>query len=194
MTSLLRSTHLRVALLAGLGVFLAACADAPTTAVAPSAPRASVGAAINAAVSSPDAVTASPTASLLACSAATTDSASAVIGPRGGLVGVAGSTLAVPPGAVPKPTTFTFVVPASPYVQVEIHAANVAHYQFDRPVAVTISYARCDDAALPASQLGAWWIDSATAQQLGVMAGIDDRGHRRVTFITDHLSGYAVVY
>jgi hypothetical protein len=26
------------------------------------------------------------------------------------------------------------------------------------------------------------------------MAGVDDRQHRRLTFVTDHLSGYAVVY
>jgi hypothetical protein len=193
MTSPFRSTHLRVALLAGLSGLLAACADAPT-AVAPSAAPSSANVAVNASVAVPGAVTASSTASLLACPATTTESASAVIGPRGGIVGVAGSALVVPPGAVPRATNFTFVVPASPVVQVEIHAAGVEHYAFDRPVAVSISYARCSDAQLPATSLGAWWVDSSTLSQLGVMAGIDDRSHRRVTFITDHLSGYAVVY
>jgi hypothetical protein len=191
MTSLFRSTHLRVAIIAGLSGLLAACADAPTAATSSSP---SVRAAVNAAVAGSDAVTASSSATLLSCPSTTADSASAVIGPRGGLVAVQGSALAVPAGAVPKATTFTFVVPASPVVQVEIHAAGTAHYQFARPVAVSISYARCAEASLPTAPMGAWWIDSATSQQLGVMAGFDDRAHRRVTFITDHLSGYAVVY
>jgi len=169
-------------------------ADAPTAAPSSFTPPAVAGAAVNAGVAGADAIVASPTATLLSCPAAAANSASAVIGPRGGVLSVAGNALAVAPGAVRQPTAFTLVVPASPVVQVEIHAAGQEHYRFARPVAVSISYARCDDASLPASRLGAWWIDTATAQQLGVMAGIDDRAHRRVTFITDHLSGYAVVY
>ena len=193
MTNPLRSTRLRAALVVGVGALLAACTDAPTAATAPTtAPR--PGAAVNAATADPLAVTASPTATLLACPSTVADSASGVIGPRGGMIGVEGSGIVVPAGAVRTPTAFTVVVPASPVVQVEIHAAGVAHYQFVRPVAVSISYARCAAAQLPATSFGAWWIDSATLDQLGVMAGIDDRTHRRVTFVTDHLSGYAVVY
>lgn len=196
MTSLFRSTPLRVALLAGLSGLLAACAaDAPSaTAPSSSSPVPVARAAVNAAVAGIGAVTPSSATTMLACPAAAADSASAVIGPRGGVVGVAGSTLAVPPGAVRQPTLFTLVVPASPVVKVEMHPAGAEHYQFARPVAVSISYARCDAAMLPAAPLGAWWIDSATSQQLGAMAGFDDRAHRRVTFLTDHLSGYAVVY
>lgn len=189
MTSLLRSTRVRAAFLAGAAAFLAACADAPTAAAPSAAPV-----AVNAAVADRSALTASPSASLLACPSATTESATAVIGPRGGAVGVAGSALVVPPGAVRTPTAFTFVVPASPVVQVEVRADGEEHYRFARPVVMSVSYARCDDAVLPATQLGAWWIDGTTRERLGVMAGIDDRRHRRVTFITDHLSGYAVVY
>lgn len=190
MTNTLRSTRRRsAAIIAGLAALLTACADAPT-ASAPSAPRA----AVNASVAEPFAVTASPSATLLACPSTTSHSATAVIGTRGGVVAVAGSALVVPPGAVRTPTSFTLEVPASPVMRVEVTAEGAEHYEFRRPVAVSISYARCDDAMLPASSLGAWWIDDATLQRLGVMAGIDDRAHRRVTFITDHLSGYAVVY
>jgi hypothetical protein len=188
MTNLRRSTRLRAGFLAGVVVFLAACSDAPT-AVAPAAATP----AVNAAVAAPFARTASASAALLACPSATADSARAVIGPRGGYVGVGGSALVVPRGAVAKPTAFTFVVPASPVVQVEIHAAGVEHYEFARPVAVSVSYARCG-ANLPSAPLGAWWVESSTLERLGVMAAIDDRRHSRVTFITDHLSGYAVVY
>ncbi|MFL5576888.1 MAG: hypothetical protein ACJ79S_13055 [Gemmatimonadaceae bacterium] len=187
MTKLLRSTRLRAAFLASAAALLAACSDAPT---APSARPT----AVNASVADPSAVAAPTSGTLLACPSATTQSATAVIGPRGGVVGVAGSALIVPAHAVRKPTTFTFVVPASPVVQVEIHTAGATHYEFARPVAVSISYARCAADVLPDAQLGAWWVDGATLARLGVMAGIDDRQHRRVTFITDHLSGYAVVY
>ena len=190
MTNPLRSTRLRATLVVGLGALLAACADAPT---APVAPRPAAAVAVNAVIADPSAITASTTASLLACPSPVPDSATAVIGPRGGFVGVDGSAILVPAGAVRTPTTFTFVVPASPVVRVEIHTPDAEHYQFARPVAVSISYARCGD-SLPTAPLGAWWIDSATLSQLGVMAGIDDRAHQRVTFVTDHLSGYAVVY
>ena len=183
-----RSTRLGAALLAGAVALLAACSDAPT-APASSAPR-----AVNAAVADPSALTASPSASLLACPSRITRSTSAVIGPRGGMVGIAGSALVVPPGAVATPTTFTFTIPASPFLQVDVSAAGVAHYQFAHPVALSISYAHCSPSALPDAPLGAWWVDAATLEQLGVMAAVDDRHQHRVTFVTDHLSGYAVVY
>jgi hypothetical protein len=186
MTNLQRSSRRGAGFLAGLVVFLAACSDAPTAA-AP-AP------AVNAAVAEPSARPASTSATLLACPSTTADSARAVIGPRGGSVSVGGSSLVVPPSAVATPTTFTLVAPASPVVQVEVHAAGVDHYEFAHPVTVSVSYARCDDAALPTARLGAWWVDGATLERLGVMAARDDRRQRRVTFITDHLSGYAVVY
>lgn len=190
MPNLTRSFSLRAALLTGVVALLAACSDAPTApAAAPSAPR-----AVNAAVADPSAIAASPAATLFACENSRTRSASAVIGPRGGTVRVAGSALIVPPGAVPTATTFTFTLPESPYLTVDVSAAGVEHYSFARPVAISISYAHCSSASLPDAPLGAWWVDAATLEQLGVMAGVDDRQHRRLTFVTDHLSGYAVVY
>jgi hypothetical protein len=174
---------------ASLSLFVA-CSDAPTgarqTTEAPFAASASQALS--------DAVVPTTAGHALACASTISDSSTAVIGPRGGIVSVAGSALVVPPGAVRKATAFTFVVPASPIVEIEVHPATGGHYQFAHPVAISVSYARCADSALPASTLGAWWIDDATRQELGVMAGIDDRDHRRLTFITDHLSGYIVAY
>ena len=189
MPNLTRRISLRAASLAGIVALLAACSDAPTApSAAPSAPR-----AVNAAVAAPSAITASPAATLFACENSKTRSASAVIGPRGGMVVVAGSALVVPPGAVSKPTTFTFTLPASPFLTVDVSARGAEHYSFARPVAISISYAHCAN-DIPDAPLGAWWVNAATLEQLGVMAGIDDRQHRRLTFVTDHLSGYAVVY
>lgn len=189
MPNLTRRSSLRAALLAGAAALMAACSDAPTApAAATSAPR-----AVNAAVAAPTAIPASPSATLFACETNRTRSASAVIGPKGGIVGVAGSALVVPPGAVATPTAFTFTVPASPYLTVDVSAAGAEHYSFARPVAISVSYAHCSN-DLPDAPLGAWWVDASTLQQLGVMAAVDDRRHRRLTFVTDHLSGYAVVY
>jgi len=189
MPNLTRSFSLRAALLSGAIALLAACSDAPTApAAAPSVPR-----AVNASVAEPRAITASPSATLFSCENSRTRSASAVIGPDGGVVGVAGSALVVPPGAVRTPTTFTFTLPASPYLTVDVSAAGVEHYSFASPVSLTISYARCSN-DLPDAPLGAWWVDASTLEQLGVMAAVDDRRQRRLTFVTDHLSGYAVVY
>ena len=190
MPNLTRSSSLRAALLMGAVALMAACSDAPTApAAATSAPR-----AVNASVAAPAAITASPSATLFACENSKARSASSVIGPRGGMIVVAGSALVVPPGAVARATTFTFTLPESPYLTVDVSAAGVEHYSFARPVAISISYAHCASTGLPDAPLGAWWVDAATLQQLGVMAGIDDRQHRRLTFVTDHLSGYAVVY
>jgi len=190
MPNLTRSFSLRAALLSGVVALLAACSDAPTApAAAPSAPR-----AVNASVADPSATTASPAATLFACESSRSRSASAVIGPRGGMVALSGSALVVPPGAVGKPTTFTFTIPASPYLTVDVSAQGVEHYSFARPVLISISYAHCSGQGLPDAPLGAWWVNAETLEQLGVMAGVDDRQHRRLTFVTDHLSGYAVVY
>jgi hypothetical protein len=190
MPNLTRRISLRAALLSGVVAIVAACSDAPTTpAVAPSAPR-----AVNASVADPAAITASPSATLFACQTPRTQSASAVIGPRGGIVVVAGSALIVPPGAVSKATSFTFTIPASPYLTVDVSAKGAEHYSFARPVAITINYAHCSNEGLPATPFGAWWVNTSTLEQLGVMAAIDDRQHRRLTLVTDHLSGYAVVY
>ena len=190
MPNLTRSFSLRAAILSGAIALMAACSDAPTApAAAPSMPR-----AVNASVADPSAITASPSATLFACENARTRSASAVIGPRGGVVGVAGSALVVPPGAVHTPTTFTVTLPESPYLTVDVSAAGAEHYSFARPVALSISYAHCSNRNLPDAPLGAWWVDASTLEQLGVMAAVDDRRHRRLTLVTDHLSGYAVVY
>ena len=128
----------------------------------------------------------------LSCPSTHTYSASKVIGPRGGIVGVNGSALAIPPGAVPVPTRFTFIVPASDIMQVEAHAEGVEHYVFQRPVLMTIDYSRCAQSVELLPSFSAWYIDPATRSPLSWMGGVDDRLSHRLFFATDHLSGYAV--
>ena len=188
MLNRIRKTQHWIVVLA-IAASVAACSDAPT-AVPQAASPTRIAAPANALAS----VASSQGATLLACPATVARSASAMIGRRGGVVRVDGTALVVPPNAVPHPTRFTVTVPASPYVEVDVSAEGYAHYLFQRPVAITISYARCADDALPDASLEAWWFDPATLEQFGAMWGVDDRQHRRMTFITEHLSGYAVAY
>lgn len=165
----------------------AACSDAPTNPAASAArdlqyqPSASV-------------VSVSSNSSLyLACPSTQTHSASKVIGPRGGIVGVDGSALLIPPGAVPVETRFTFIVPASDIMQIEAHADGVEHYIFQRPVMMTIDYSRCANSVdRLSSSFSAWYIDTPTRSALSWMGGVDDRRSHRLFFATGHLSGYAV--
>lgn len=189
----LRSSRFLRASLAGAAVVLfGACADSP---LAPTAPGAAVP---NAALGSSSSV-ATPAAGsigdgILSCPTSVTQSATGVIGKKGGVVRVAGSELVVGPGAVKEPTAFTVVLPASPMMEIEIHAQGVDHYEFRHRVSVTMDYSRCAPSALPAASLAAWYIDSGTKGRIANMRAVDDRASRRLTFYTDHLSGYAAVY
>lgn len=129
-------------------------------------------------------------AALLACPVDTSASASAVIGRHGGVVSVGRFAMRVPPNAVRTPTLFTFTVPASDFLEVDIHAQGAAHYTFERPVTITLDYARCGTARL--SNLDAWNIDPDTKQPIERMHGHSKVGQRLFVFSTEHLSGYAL--
>jgi len=177
-----RSLPLR-ALAAGLAVLLAACADSGITAP-DGAAALDVAAARAKTVGS---------ATLLACPGLNTERASAVIGAAGGTLAVGGQVMTVPAGAVPTPTLFTMAVPPGRYMELNISAAGEAHYAFARPVSITVDYSRCRGPE-PTVALDAWHIDSATRELLQDMNGVDDRAARKVTFSTDHLSGYAIAF
>ena len=132
---------------------------------------------------------------LLACPTAEASSARAIIGPAGGTITVAGSSITIPFGAVPVPTEFEVMVPASSYMEVEIHAVGMERYVFLRPATVTIDYSRCPADAVPANAaLQGVHIDTLTKQVLELMGGAADRDDHTVRFPTGHLSGYAVAY
>lgn len=167
---------------------LSACSDAPRT----TSPRVAQFGTSNRSTAVV-ATSASAAPAYLACPSTVAQSTSAVIGPKGGVLTLDGSALAVPPGAVPVPTTFTFTLPASDLMQVEVHADGVEHYVFKRPVAVTVDYSRCAAAADPIPQsFGAWYFDPQTRKGLQFMGGVDIRALHRVVFATNHLSGYAI--
>jgi hypothetical protein len=132
---------------------------------------------------------------LLVCPTSWTQTARETIGPEGGKIGVAGSSITIPPGAVPSPTEFEVVVPASPYMEVEIHPVGMDSYLFAVPATVKISYARCPADAMPTdAALQGVYIDGATNRVLERMGGDADKVSRKLSFHTWHLSGYAIAF
>lgn len=129
---------------------------------------------------------------LVECPTDVSTEASALITPLGGVVTAGGASISVPAGAVLVPTTITVKVPASQYMEVDITADGAAHFTFQSPVTVSVSYARCTRSDINKTPLSIWYIDSATKALLANMGGTDDKSARTVTFSTDHLSGYAL--
>lgn len=132
---------------------------------------------------------------LLECPTSTTTSSSALITPLlGGVVSVGNTAIVVPVGAVLQPVDIRVTVPASRYVEAEIVAGEAEHFLFSKTVIVSLDYSRCSRDDIRLRQLSAWHIDPVTKQLLAPMGGVDDKLLRRVTFLTDHLSGYAIAF
>jgi hypothetical protein len=133
------------------------------------------------------------TGGLLVCPTNAEVRAAAWIGPAGGSVEARGATLTVPVGAVATPTQFEVVVPVSQTMVVDIHAVGAEGFQFLRPATITLNFARCDG-SIPMDSLQGANVDLATGAILEYMGGTVDRSGHRLSFLTPHLSGYAVAY
>jgi len=183
---------IRLAAALALALSAAACADSPTGALGPDAgaPRLEVSGIAD----STTAPAAPSTSQILVCPTGDRYSDRRTIGPWGGAVGTKGSTINIPAGAVSEPTEFEFIVPAGNYMAVEIHAIGHASFSFAVPVTITINYARCPSEAIPNATLAGAYIDPATGQVLQMMGGSVDRKGNKLSFSTDHLSGYAIAY
>lgn len=131
-------------------------------------------------------------ATLVECPANQTQTSSALIGALGGTLSVGNHRMVVPPLAVLGLGTFTMTVPASNYLEVEIRANGQEHYQFHRPVTLTLDYSRCTRSNIDKSPLRIFYIDPVNKQILQDLGGVDDKAARTVTVGTNHLSGYAI--
>lgn len=131
-------------------------------------------------------------ATLIECPTDVARSVTSTIGPLGGSVELDGTRITLPTGAVLLPTPITLTIPASNYMEVDIRADGAEHFQFEAPVTVAVSYARCTRSNINRNPLTVWYIDGATKTLLENMNGTDDKAARTVTFITDHLSGYGI--
>lgn len=111
------------------------------------------------------------------------------IGPQGGRIELAGFVMVVPQGALLDTTTFVMRVPESKFLKVKIRARSEQHFTFEKPVSITLNYARCRK--VPSDPTG-WYVDEDTNVQLEQMPGRNDAAAQSFTLETGHLSGYAL--
>lgn len=132
---------------------------------------------------------------LLVCPSSVTLTSTFLADPLlGGSLTLGGTTVTVPAGAVSLPTLFVVTIPASRYMEVDVHASGLTSFLFNEPATISIDYSRCTRPTARKRTLQAWYIDSDTKALLENMNGTDDKTARRVTFSTGHLSGYALAY
>ena len=77
---------------------------------------------------------------LVSCNVRNTHTASAVIGPSGGVLRVGPHFLTVPPRALNQPVRITAVAPKGRYVQIKFEPEGL---EFERRTLLTMSYAEC---------------------------------------------------
>ncbi|WP_331071626.1 hypothetical protein [Longimicrobium sp.] len=170
-------TTLHFTMLAVLAGAAASCADSPA------APPAAV---------QPALLARSTDVSPLECPAAPATSSTTTIGALGGVLEAGGHRVIIPANAVLMPTRFTMTVPASRYVEVDVKAAGLEHFEFLQPVVLSLSYARCTRADIDRGNLRIYYVDSGTREILEDKGGVDNKLTRTVTTATDHFSGYLI--
>jgi hypothetical protein len=159
-----------------LGCSLAACEASDPVAPALEAPT----------------LTASSGPSLLICRSNRTRSTSGIVSPLGGTVALRGHSVQVPAGGLLTPTRIRITEPASRYMEISLRANRAEHFDFELPVLVTVSYARCRRSVTAGRELEVWHIDPRTNELLERMGGFDNPLTRSISFFTDHFSGYAI--
>jgi hypothetical protein len=138
--------------------------------------------------------TAPPPASpqLIQCPTTQTATSSGLISILGGIITAAGTSISLPAGSLLSVTLIQVTVPASTYMEVDITANDLASFLFRSDVTVTIDYSRCPTSVTAGKTLTVWHINPQTKELLTNMGGVNDAALRRITFTTDHLSGYAI--
>ena len=129
--------------------------------------------------------------SLVPCETQDAVATRATIDAAGGNIAVGGATISIPPGAVLGPTEFSVTIPATNARRVDIAATGFEHFIFEQPITVSLDYMRCSPGRIEAAPLAVWYVDDA-GTLLERMPTLDDRSRKRVTFLTGHLSGYAI--
>lgn len=129
---------------------------------------------------------------LIQCPTTQTATSSGLITPLGGIITAAGTSISLPIGSLLSATVIQVTVPASTYMEVDITANDLASFAFQSAVTITIDYSRCPTSVTVGKTLSVWQIDPQTKQLLTNMRGVNDAALRRITFTTDHLSGYAI--
>jgi hypothetical protein len=123
---------------------------------------------------------------LLPCTPLAYDSVTATVGPPGGVLRVSEHALWIPGGALTSWVSITMVAPSGSVNRVQFQPEGL---HFNRPVALTMSYANCT-------------VDWSTVQgiaytndSLAVLESepsVDDAAAKKVTGALSHFSSYAV--
>lgn len=129
---------------------------------------------------------------LIECPTNQTAASSGLIGVLGGIVTAAGTSISLPAEAVLTATLINVTVPASTYMEVDITASDPLGFLFRKSVTITIDYSRCPTSVTQGKTLTVWHINTQTKALIENMNGVNDAGQRRMTFTTNHLSGYAI--
>src|SRR5581483_3587126 len=69
--------------------------------------------------------------SLLQCPSNVTQTTQAIVGVLGGTVQLGQTSISIPAGAVSLPTLITVTIPASPYMEIDIHANDLLSFVFN---------------------------------------------------------------
>lgn len=134
----------------------------------------------------------SPT--LLQCPTTQTQTKSALVTTLGATLGIGGTSVQIPAGALLTATTITLTVPASQYMEIAVQANDLTSFLFQQQISITIDYSRCPAAEASKSPLSVWHIDTQSKKLLENMGGVDNKTTHTITFTTGHLSGYAVAF
>ena len=130
--------------------------------------------------------------SLLQCQRTFFDITWGILGPLGGLLSLDGHSIVVPPLALDRLAFITLRTPSTRFVEIEARVNGQDHFDFGQPITVTLDYSRCRPWQLGPEPVTVWQIDPDTKAFIQDMGGVDDRVNKRITFTTDHFSGYAV--
>jgi hypothetical protein len=129
---------------------------------------------------------------LIECPTTQTSTNSGLLGVLGGTIATAGSAISLPVGAVLLGTLIRVTVPASTYMEIDVTANDLLSFLFLKPVTITIDYSRCPTSVTAGKTLTVWHINTQTKGLIENMHGVNDPVQRRISFTTDHLSGYAI--
>ena len=129
---------------------------------------------------------------LLECRRTFFDITWGVVGPLGGLLSLDGHSITIPPLALDRLAFITLRTPSTRFIEVEARVNGQDHFEFAQPVTVTLDYSRCQPWQIGPEPVTVWQIDPDTKAFIRDMGGVDDRANQRITFTTDHFSGYAV--
>ena len=129
---------------------------------------------------------------LIECPTSQTSTNSGLVNVLGGTIVAAGTSIVLPAGSVLVGTLIRLTVPASTYMEIDVTANDLVTFLFLKSVTITIDYSRCPAGVTAGKTLTVWQINPQTKALIRNMQGVNDPVQRRISFTTDHLSGYAI--